>query len=538
MAIFPLRRLGDLGIIADPNPYDLPPNALSQGNNLRFNDGKISRAPVFKPILDTTATTPVFLFTFLKAGQVDKIGIANKDGTLYFYASGVETDVTPSSFTPIDSNSPHTFCSLSNVCYVNRNTAVPMYYKDVSTDFDELPNWPATYTCKVLRAFKSFLVAINVTKSGTENPTMVKWSDITLANDYPGSWDETDTTKSAGENTITEADSEFLDGLALRDAFVLYTDNQVHLMEYTGDNNIFRFRKLWDNVGIINTNCAVEVEGRHYVFGRKDIYVHDGISYQSIIRGRNHKEVFGNLYNDAKNRCFVAHNPYLTEIYFCYVSTDDNVNFIETDYCNKMAVYNYSNDTWAFRDLPNSGGATFASLSTTFTYDGSAPLTYEAAGGSYSDMTDNSKKVMFFIASQDTGNGITTSRLHAYDEITGGVVATALDAGVTKAAWAERIGIDIDDVGEQLRAYKVINTIYPQGSSMGGAANMGFSFGATDYVEDTPTFSSVQYFSPPDAYKVNSRASGRYLAWRMENTSIYDHELSGMDVEVVVTGRR
>ena len=538
MAIFPLRRLGDIGILADPNPYDLPPNALSQGNNLRFNDGKISRSPVFKTVLNTTASSPSFLFTYLQAGQVDKVGIANNDGSLYFYSNGVEEDVTPASFTPIVSDSPHTFCSLANVAYVNRDTAAPMYYKDGSTDFDELPNWPADYTCKVLRSFKSYLIALNITKPTSDNPTMVKWSDIALVNSYPATWDETDPANSAGENTITEADSEFLDGLPLRDAFVLYTENQVHMMEYTADNDVFRFRKLWDNIGIMNTNCVVEVEGRHYVFGRKDIYVHDGISYQSIIRGKNHKYVYGNLISDDRGRFFVAHNPYLTEIYFCYVSADEQANFIETTYCNKAAVFNYSNGTWAFRDLPNSAGATYASLSTSFTYDGSDPLTYDEAGGSYSNMTDNSKKVMFMLSAQDTTNNLTASRLFAHDEITGGMVATALEPEATKASWIERIGIDLDDIGEQLRAYKVINTIYPQGSSLAGAANMGFSFGATDYVEDTPTFSAIQYFSPPDAYKVNSRAAGRYLAWRMLNDSDYDHELSGMDVEVVVTGRR
>ena len=36
-------------------------------------------------------------------------------------------------------------------------------------------------------------------------------------------------------------------------------------MEFVGGTFIFNFRKLFD-AGLINQNCVVEVEGKHYVF--------------------------------------------------------------------------------------------------------------------------------------------------------------------------------------------------------------------------------------------------------------------------------
>ena len=36
------------------------------------------------------------------------------------------------------------------------------------------------------------------------------------------------------------------------------------------------------HAGLINENCVVEVEGKHYCFGRDDIIVHDGTTKQSI----------------------------------------------------------------------------------------------------------------------------------------------------------------------------------------------------------------------------------------------------------------
>lgn len=539
MPIFPLRRLGDVGIVTDISPYDLPPNALSQGNNLRFTNGKITRAPGFKTILATTASFPVFAFNFSVPGETDAIGIANADGSLYFYKGTTETDVTPGSFTPVTNTEPHTSCMLSNVVYVNRNSAAPMYYKTGSVDFDELPNWPANYTCKSLRAFKSFLVAINITKAGTPNATMVKWSDITTINTYPGSWDETDPTKSAGENSLDEVTSELIDGMALRDAFILYTETQAHLMEYTNDQDVFRFRKLFDNAGVINANCAVEIEGKHYVFGSNDIYVHDGVSIRSLIRGSNYDYVFNNMVRDSKSTFFATYDPQLTEVMFCYVSADSQCNFLECTYPNKAAVYNITNNTWAFRDLPNSGGATIAALSNSMTYASSTPLTYATVGGSYADSSSSSNKSLFFVSAINTGAGITASRLVGYDRLYGGSISQEVNTELTKEAYAERIGVDMDEIGEQVRAYKVLNTLYPQGDAYGGTNNMGFSFAATEYADMYPSWSSVAYFNPVTAHKVNSRASGRYLAWKLTNSSSSsDHSLSGFDAEITTTGRR
>jgi len=39
MSTFPLRNLGAIGVIPDANSYDLPSNALSDCNNVIFNEG-------------------------------------------------------------------------------------------------------------------------------------------------------------------------------------------------------------------------------------------------------------------------------------------------------------------------------------------------------------------------------------------------------------------------------------------------------------------------------------------------------------------
>ena len=53
MATSPLRKLGAVGVVSDPSPYDLPPVALSDCNNVIFDEGRIQRAPVFKKLFNS-----------------------------------------------------------------------------------------------------------------------------------------------------------------------------------------------------------------------------------------------------------------------------------------------------------------------------------------------------------------------------------------------------------------------------------------------------------------------------------------------------
>src|SRR3546814_18151609 len=75
---------------------------------------------------------------------------------------------------------------------------------------------------------------------------------------------------------------EIIDGLSLRDSFIIYAKNEVWTMDYIGGNYLFRWRKIYDKVGILNQNCVVQVDGLHYVFDKDDIYLHDGASKKSI----------------------------------------------------------------------------------------------------------------------------------------------------------------------------------------------------------------------------------------------------------------
>jgi hypothetical protein len=47
-------------------------------------------------------------------------------------------------------------------------------------------------------------------------------------------------------------------------------------------DDVYAYRRLPFSAGAISTNCVVEVNNRHYVFGATDIWMHDGLSMTSI----------------------------------------------------------------------------------------------------------------------------------------------------------------------------------------------------------------------------------------------------------------
>lgn len=540
MTTIPIRELGKIGVITDINPADLPPNALTDARNIRFSNGRITNAHVWREALASPdGGTPAFLFTGERVNTLGVLGYVSKDGKVFHVSNGTETEVTPPAYTPADSDATRTFCALQGVYYVNQEDHVPWYFNSASTDYADLPNWDAADRCKVLRGFKDYLVALNVTKSGTVYANMVKWSDIAMYDDVPGSWDESDPTKSAGENTLAEIQTEILDGLQLRNSLIIYAPDQAWTMEYTAGPEVFQFFKLFGDRGIINTNCVAEVDGAHFVFDDDDIYIHDGVSPpKSIVDKRVRRRIFRNLDLQKKNACFVFHNKAASELWFGYNSRKSDLKWAgeDCDYCNTAAVYNYSEDTWTFHDLPNVSGMATLAWETAPTYDDSAGLTYEDIGSSYADLVANSTRSVF--AASILNSVITTTRIVNVDDNLG--ISLPFDAvdELAVVPFAERTGLDLDEMLPELRAYKNYRAIYPQVTAEDDTAPFAFNFGGNDMPSDSLEWEGLQTFDPTTDYKCDTRARGRYLSWYFEGGNVNTYSLSGFDLDLVSVSRR
>jgi hypothetical protein len=538
MAILPIRDLGSAGTVTDVSPYNLPLNAFSRSVNIRFDEGKARRSPIFRSMLPNLAFTPRFCFGIVPSTGFDTVVVASDDYQLHEYVSGSMNNRSGTISSNVDPR-PFTSTQLANVAYVNRPDKVPSFRGPGGTNFAALNNWPSNYRCESLRSFGDVLIALNTTEGATSYPTRVRFSDITLSNTVPTTWDESDTTASAGFNDLVQMDTPIVDGGTLGSNFIIYSSTQVWLMEFTGGTFLYNFRKLYTDCGMINQNCFTEVDGKHFVFGPRDIYVHDATSKQSICDERVKQFIYQGLNASKADRCFVHHSSELNLIYFCYVSGDELVGFPNTDRCNRAAVYNYKNNTWSFADLPDVASASLANVNTVETYGTASGLTYNTVGGSYYDQEDSFARHSVFVGPSSSANGITSNKIYVMDLADNGQVSFSYDTEANKPAMLERVGIDLDEAQNELRGYKNISRIYPQAMTKNtDDTTLSFQFGAADVPNGTPNYDNAVTFDLNLDYKIDTRAAGRYLSYKITVADQKDFEFSGFDLEVTATGRR
>ena len=547
----PIRGLGTAGVITDVDPFNLPLPAYSRALNVRFSDGSISRSPVMRTLLSSISFNPQFTYGIFSSSGYDTVLVASDTFQIHEYSSnGSLTDRSGSISAVSASSVPFTGTTLADVVYINRPDRVPVFRGPTDTNFADLPNWPSSaHRAVALRSYGDFLIALNTTEAnGVNFPNRVRFSDIALANAVPSSWDATDTTKSAGTNDLVQMETPIVDGLSLGTNFCIYSSDQVWLMEFTGGAFIHNFRKLYSSSGVINQNCIVEAEGKHFVFDSDDIYVHDGVTKQSIADGRVKDYIFGGLDNDSTQDCFVQHNQSLNEIYFCYPSNDDLTTshpaFSGAVNCNRAACYNYRNNTWSFMDLPHVISGTTANVNSVSTYAGSTALTYANAGGTYAAQEAGfDRHVVMVGKANSAGNAsshvISAAALYGLDLSDTGTLSQPLNTAATGAPFVERVGIDLDEAGIPLTGYKVISKIVPQVTTINTAdKTFAFTFGSAILSGDVPSYSTSQTLDISSDYKLNTRQGGRYLSYKMSLSDTKDFSLSGFDLDVSITGRR
>ena len=550
MPPIPVRNLAKLGIVKDREPWDLPPEAWSGGRNVRFEDGKAMRASIFREFVpDVVDSSPNLvdvagLCSYRPSSGSDTVIILDSYGRANIVASGVTlADITETSgFTANQGVGPqYTYCTLAGVLYVNRDDLKPRILTPTANRLVTLPNMDSAWTAGVLRGFKDVLVAFNVTKSGVNYDSMVKWSDIASGGSAPASWDTTDPTKLAGENQPPEMRS-IVDANNLRDVMMIYTDRQIWSMEYTGEKTfVFRFRKLWEDekFGAIARNCSIEIDGMHYVFGSGDIYAHDGVRPpQSICEGLVRRHIYSSMVPSEKSKFFVAHNPPTAEVMFCYVSRDPEAALPGSTYCNTAAVFNYRSRSWSFVDLPNSAAAAVGNAELPSIWsDLPSTSTWANTGGTWADLLDLTKPSMMLVGAASAGV-LTAHRLYVADPIQkNSRVALPASSEANPAAFMELVGLDLDMVGASVGTFKRIRTIHPQARLHVGPPPT-IKVGAGEYPADDPSYESPVPFDPATTKRVPSRASGRYLSIRVDIPPETDFDFTGFDLDAVPGGRR
>jgi len=573
MANIPVRGLGSAGIITDVPPHELPPNAFSDGNNVIFDDNKIMRAPAFKALFDQISVNPVAWsastttyannnYTWSGATAASQavlprlvaayrhptngpvVLVANDDGNVFDYASGTLSVLTPSTVnTSVTSAKNYTHCEVSGLSVVNRDGHTS-YVRDIvgGGNYDLMTDgdWPSTYHAKSMRSFKDFLLALNVYNGTSQQHAMVKWTDPIQYREATANITWTSSaTNSAGDNILGQARTPIVDGLALNNVFIIYTETESFLMEYTASSLVFSFRELFTDDGVISVNCIAAAGNSHYVFGNNDIYQTNGQQKQSIADGKVRRRIYKEIDRSKTDRCFVHHDEQLDLIYFAYVSRESDIGYTGSTYANRAAVYNLKNGTWSFMDLPNIVGAAITSHTTTLQPYNTATGTYANTSASYNAHASKTATVTVMVGARDNSLGLTVSRIYAVEMLDGASFAINQEPETIQRAFVERTGIDVDETQAPLRSMKVMNSVIPQVRTVDNEHKVEISLGSTDFPSTSaPNYEPAYNFYPFQHTQVNSRASGRLLAYKIEENDGNFFEVAGSDFEITIQGQR
>lgn len=356
MPLVTIRDIGSVGVITDIAPWDLPPAALTDGMNFRATSGKIQTVGGLKDasgggfddvighIAQSTDLDKNSLWLLLGAKTIKAF-----DGNSVI---SIDLDVD----FPKDFLEPELWstCQVGAMVFMNHPEWFPIYWedRDAAVEQCEMLQWSPTeswedknYTCNVLRSHKNFLFALGMSEDGQVFSDKVRWSHPAEPNGIPYTWatPDEDPSSIAGYVSLGRGGA-IVGGESLRDSFVIYSDDAINILDYTGDALGWRRRSVSTSAGLVGKEALVEVKGMHYFISRDDIMMFDGNQIQSLMHNKLRSRLARNINNDARDKSWAAHHATYNEIWFAVPEGD-------SDYPSVAYVFNYRDGTWALRDL-------------------------------------------------------------------------------------------------------------------------------------------------------------------------------------------
>ena len=375
---------------------------------------------------------------------------------------------------------------------------------------------------KSIRSFRSFLIALNIERAGVNYPRVVKWSTEAASQTLPTSWNETDATVDAGEYELADTKGDILDGIPLRDSFMIYKEDAVYSMSYIGTPFIFSFRQLSPTVGVISKNCIVEFDGGHAFFGKGGFYVNDGQRIKPILPMKLRDYVFKTINGSETNKCFVVADYRRTEILFCYTAADAG-----SAQPNKAIIWNYITNTFTIRDIPDLAHIGYGNVgnpdkATTWA---ATTDTWDTIVGPWTMSFDLQDKVLVFAD---------PSNRKLYRDHSGNKNGSA-----NMTSYVERTGLTMNERGQpDYTSVKRISAIWPKMSINGSGNSINVYLGTSMSTEEGILWGPATAFNPYSQSKVSVRGTGKLYAVKFESTADMGWELDGYSIEVKDIGQR
>lgn len=520
---YPIDAPGAVGIIRDRSEWQIISEAWTDGKNFEFVDGLAKRVGGYTSALGDPTGAPIAIFNIPYTNNTT-FWVVFTLAKAYVWESGVENDITNVSadYTTTD---PWMWNGtlLAGIPIFNNGKDVPQWWSavSISQELTDLTNWPSGYRCRVIRSFGPYLIAINLTESGTNKPHKVLISHKADPGAVPSSWNVSDATKEATQFELTDAEGgELLDGLALGSQFIFYKKNSTHTMRYVGGQDIWARDILFENSGILGTRCVCTADKgrRHFVATQNDLVMHSGTrdSLESIVEGKNRSAIFSEMDDENFVNAYVFEDEKKKLVYFCYPT-------IGNTYANKAYVFNYDNKTHSFRDWAGND-ADKGVIQVT------ASDTWANASGTWDTETDP------WAAAGNEGILIADPAGEAIYRLNSGYAF----GGQTPIAFLERTWIPKPPQKKEDRAdftsRKMCVRVWPK---MVGSTTCSVQVGAMQSRTGEVTWATATTFDPATMEFVDPDVppNGRGLAIRFEFQANAALTIEGYDMEIAVLGK-
>jgi len=513
-----IKNLGQIGHIADTDPRSLPENAFSSVQNVRFIDNDVQKSKGESAVFTTPAIDPYWLLPVQTEStyywvypSLTKCYVTDGTTNTNITRQTASVDVDYSADADIGWNGG----IIGNVPVINNGVDDPQMWNPVGTGtklasltWSSGTTWSSeSKLARVIRPFQQALIAMDCTESGTRYRQRIRWSHPADSGAVPSTWDETDTTKDAGYYDLEAGGGSVVDGLPLRDTFIIYKDNKTIGMQRIGGAAVYRFYDIFEETGLLTRRCAKPFFGKHFCVTNGDVIVHDGNTFDSVINHKKKRELFALI--DATNyqRTFVSPNYQKNEMWICFPKTGSS--FADTAF-----IWNFKDDTWTTRELPTvkhiGYGLVDPNEADTWA---STTDTWDLVEGSWGELSYSPTIIKNLMAG--------STLFYLGDD-------TEQSNGSNITAWVEREALDfgVPDV------YKRVTRVWPRIECSGDITVM---VGSQAVPTDAVSWKSYTYSSGDD--KIDCDVTGRYISWRIESSTNISWTIKDIDFEYTQRGR-
>ena len=323
MAEIEINDLANIGNVRDIPTYQMPPEAWSVADNVRFYNEGIEQVGGRTQVFGTPGVAPHFALPISSTSESFWLYVSLTKG--YVYNGTTHTDITRAAGGDYTATQTRDWNGtlLGGVPILNNGSDVPQFWATLApaTDLANLTNWPTLLRAKVIRAFSPFLMAFNLVENSVAYPHAVQWSHPADPGSVPSSWDITDPTTDAGRVDLADVEAGTIqEALPLAGRMYIYKEGSVWRSTFVGGQSIFDFKVFLETSGILAPRC-VTLTGdgqKHVVASQDDILLHNGVNAESILSKRYKKYLFNQIDTTNFKNSFMFTNPAFNEIMFCY----------------------------------------------------------------------------------------------------------------------------------------------------------------------------------------------------------------------------